>query len=120
MARPGTLLRLIALVSASTACSHTQRTASDSARTAVSLPSPGVDQVRWMTPLAAYVGERSLCIERELARRDLNEFGDPLGTTYTGSSPPGVPTAVGRYKYVLKRRPDIAAACTKMPDEVER
>jgi hypothetical protein len=120
MARPGTLLRLIALVSASTACSHPQRTASDSPRTAVSLPTPGVDQARWMTPLAAYFGERNLCIERELARRDLNEFGDPLGTTYTGSGPPGVTTTVGRYKYVFKRRPDIAAACTKLSGEVER
>ena len=120
MARPGTLLRIIALVSASTACSHPQRTASDSARFAVSVPTPGIDQARWMTPLAAYVGERNLCIERELARRDLNELGDPLGTTYTGSGPPGVTTSVGRFKYVLKRRPDIAAACTKMPNEVER
>jgi hypothetical protein len=63
---------------------------------------------------------RSRCIERELARRDLNEFGDPIGTTYAGSGPPGVATSVGRYNYVLKRRPDIGAACTKVLDEVER
>lgn len=107
-------------MSASTACSHPQRTASDPARTAVSLPSPGVDQARWTTPFAAYIGERNLCIERELAHRELNEFGDPLGTTYTGSGPPGVTTTVGRFRYVLKRRPDIAAACTKLPGEVER
>ncbi len=120
MDRPGTLLQLIAVVCALTACSHAWRSASDSAPTTVSLPSPGVDRARWMTPLAAYVGERNLCIERELARRDLNEFGDPLGTTYTGSGPPGVTTTMARYRYVLKRRRDIAAACTKMPGEVER
>lgn len=120
MKTPGALLQLIAVVSALSACSHVKKSAGDSAPTAVSLPSRGVDQVRWMTPLAAYVGERNLCIERELARRDLNEFGDPLGTTYTGSGPPGVTTTVGRYSYVLKRRPDIAAACMKVPDEVER
>jgi hypothetical protein len=120
MQTPGILFRLIALASALIACSHAQKTASDSARTAVSLPTPGVDQARWATPLAAYAGERNLCIERELARRDLNEFGDARGTTYTGSGPPGVTTSVGRYNYVLKRRPDIAAACTMVPDEVER
>ena len=118
--RTRTLLPLIALAGVSIACSHPRKAASDLSPSAISLPSPGIDQVRWMTPVAAYVGERNLCIERELARRDLNEFGDPLGTTYVGSGPPGVTTTVGRYNYVLRRRPDIAVACTKLPNEVER
>jgi len=116
--RPAALLRRVALICAACACSHAQ-TPSDSARSAVSLPSPGVDQARWKSPAGAYLAERNLCIDRELARRNLNEFGEAWGTTYARGAPQGVATTADRYNYVLKRRPDIATTCTKLPDEPE-
>lgn len=112
------LLWLLALCLVAAGCSHAQPRG-DPARAAVSLPSHDVSQVKWKTPPAAYVMERNLCIDRELTRRDLNEFGDAVGTTYARGAPQGVTTTTDRYKYVLRRRPDIAIACTRSPDEAE-
>jgi hypothetical protein len=85
----------------------------------VSLPSPGVDQPRWKTPPAAYLAERNRCIDRELARRDLNEFGDAKGTTYAQGMPQGVTTTLDRYNHVLRHRPEIAVTCTRSPADAE-
>jgi hypothetical protein len=114
---PEALLVVMAFVCA-IACANAPAR-SDSARSAVSLPSPWIDQARWRTPGAAYQTERTRCIDRELARRNLNDFGDAWGTTYAHGAPQGVTTTSDRYNYVLKRRPDIATSCTRVPDELE-
>lgn len=98
------------------ACSHAP---AERAPAAVNLPSPEPGQAKWKTPPAAYLAERNLCIDRELARRDLNEFGDARGTTYAHGAPQGVAAAANRYEYVLRRRPDIATTCTRAPAEPE-
>jgi hypothetical protein len=85
----------------------------------VSLPSPGVDQPRWKTPPGAYLAERNLCIDRELVRRHLNEFGDARGTKYAQGAPQGVTTNLDRYNYVLRHRPEIAVTCTRSAADPE-
>jgi hypothetical protein len=107
------------LIAGTAACSHATP-GSDPARASVSLPSPGPGQPSWKSPPAAYLTERNLCIDRELARRNLNEFGDPRGTTYAKDQPQGISTTLDRYNYVLRHRPDIAVNCTRSPDEQER
>ena len=54
------------------------------------------------------------CLDRELAARHLNEFGDPEGTMYTGGTPlfdekSGKRT--DRAEYVFSRHPDIGRVC---------
>ncbi len=103
------------------ACAHEQR-GPKPAPIAVSLPSPGapMEPPGWKTPPGAYGPERNRCIDRELARRGLNEFGDPKGTTYSDGAPLGVTKATDRYDYVLRHRRDIAIACTRALGEPER
>jgi hypothetical protein len=48
------------------------------------------------------------CMDRELAARGLNAYGDPQGTTYP-SGPPA--DEGGRVLYVAGRNPEIRAAC---------
>lgn len=100
------------------ACSSAP-TRSDSGGSPVSLPTAWLDQARWRTPPASYESERNRCIDTELARRNLNDFGDTWGTTYAQGAPNGVTTTSDRYKYVPRRRPDIATRCTRVPDELE-
>lgn len=50
------------------------------------------------------------CVDRALAARGLNGFGDPPGTQY----PQGVPvdpSSLARYDYVLHRSPSIRGEC---------
>jgi hypothetical protein len=108
------LARTALLASLLCACAHEQG-AGPPAPGAVSMPSntTGPDQpTGWQLPVAAERSERNRCIDRELAVRDLNAFGDPEGTTYPGGAPLGVATGAGRYDYVMRRRPDVAAACS--------
>lgn len=54
------------------------------------------------------------CIERELAAKGLNEFGDPPGTVYAGGTPlfdEKTGRSTPRDQYVLSRHPEIARAC---------
>ncbi len=106
------------LVLGISACSHAA-SSGEQAPAAVNLPSPEPGQAKWKAPSAAYLAERNLCIDRELARRDLNEFGDARGTTYTQGAPEGVTTTLDRYNYVLRHQPDIAITCTRAPAEPE-
>ncbi len=48
------------------------------------------------------------CMDRELAARGLNAYGDPQGTTYPGGPPAD---EGGRVLFVLGRNPEIRAAC---------
>jgi len=72
-------------------------------------------------PASAYLAERNRCIDRELGRRKLNQFGDPEGTTYPGGSPLlSLTRPMDRHEYVMQRRRDIATHCTKALGEPER
>ena len=52
------------------------------------------------------------CVDRELAARSLNAYGDPEGTRYEGDKPPV--EEGGRILYVAGRNGEIRAAC-KIP-----
>jgi len=114
----GACALLLALM---TSCAHEQ-VGPEPAPSAVSLPSSaaGPTEPRWKMPPGAQALERNRCIDRELARLDLNEFGDPKGTTYREGTPLGVTTGLDRHAYVLRHRPDIAVNCTRAPSEQER
>ena len=54
------------------------------------------------------------CLDRELARRGLNPFGDPPDTMYAGGTPlfdEKTGRALDRTAYVYTRHPEIARAC---------
>lgn len=54
------------------------------------------------------------CLDRELAAKGLNSFGDPEGTMYAGGTPlfdERTGRTISREQYVAARRPDIARAC---------
>ncbi len=54
------------------------------------------------------------CIDRQLAEKGLNPFGDPEGTMYAGGTPlfdEKTGRTLPREQYVLAKRPDIARAC---------
>lgn len=114
---------LIAAALAVAACSHA---GGEPARNTVALPRAtgvGPDQPGgWQTSPAAYVGERNRCVDRELGARQLNEFGDPEGTTYPGGSPLLGLTgrAADRYEYVMRHRPEIGSTCSRAPGEPQR
>jgi hypothetical protein len=113
---------LLGAVALAAACAH-ERSGPAPAPGAVSLPrqSTGPDQQPgWELPLAAYRSERDRCIDRELAARQLNAFGDPQGTTYSEGSPLEVAKGANRYDYVMRHRRDIGAACSRAPGESPR
>ncbi len=104
------------------ACAHPR--GSEASQGSVSLPAEAKvpDQsAGWRSSPSAYVSERNRCVDRELAVRKLNPFGDPEGTIYPGGSPTlSLKEGVDRYDYVLRHRRDIAVRCTKVPGEPER
>jgi len=54
------------------------------------------------------------CLDRQLAAKGLNPFGDPEGTMYAGGTPlfdEKTGRMTPRDPYVLARHPDIARAC---------
>jgi hypothetical protein len=62
--------------------------------------------------------ECAACVDRALATRGLNQFGDPLGTMYTGGTPlfdERTGKTTDRIEYVLSHQPTIAAACGAVP-----
>ncbi|BDG08994.1 hypothetical protein [Anaeromyxobacter paludicola] len=82
--------------------------------------SPDQPPVAPVIPGSTWRGERARCLDLELARRGLNEFGDPVGTPYAGGSPlyDGVTgTTAERYDYVARRHPDIGTRCSMAPLE---
>lgn len=117
--------RLVLVVAALVvACAH--RSESDQpAQGAVTLPrrTGGPYQTEeWQLSSGGIFGERNRCVDRELAARNLNEFGDPQGTTYDGGSPLLGLTgrAADRYEYVMRHQPDIGTACSRVPLEEAR
>ncbi|WP_248344747.1 hypothetical protein [Anaeromyxobacter paludicola] len=71
-------------------------------------PAPGPDGV----------AARNACVDRELARRGLNAFGDRPGTVYAGGTPlfdERTGRTADRHEHVLSRQPSIAAACPASP-----
>jgi len=62
-------------------------------------------------PPAAPAGS---CLDRQLAAKGLNPFGDPEGTMYAGGTPlfdEKTGRSTPREQYVFTRHPDIARAC---------
>jgi hypothetical protein len=54
------------------------------------------------------------CLDRELAAKGLNQFGDPPDTAYTGGTPlfdEKTGRSTPRDRYVFARHPEIAKAC---------
>jgi hypothetical protein len=54
------------------------------------------------------------CLDRQLAAKGLNPFGDPEGTMYPGGTPlfdEKTGRSTPREQYVFARHPDIARAC---------
>jgi hypothetical protein len=105
-----------------TACIHGQRT-SDASPFAVALPTsargPG-EPPGWEVPAVARESERNRCIDRALADRDLNDFGEPRSAAHPDDRPLAVRKGIDRYQYVMRHRPDIAIECSRAPGEPER
>jgi hypothetical protein len=54
------------------------------------------------------------CLDRELAAKGLNPFGDPPGTQYAGGTPlfdEKTGKSTPREQYLRARHPEIASAC---------
>ncbi|HEY6908434.1 MAG TPA: hypothetical protein VI356_03630 [Myxococcales bacterium] len=54
------------------------------------------------------------CLDRELAARKLNAFGDPEGTMYAGGTPlfdERTGASISREQYVFSHHPELASAC---------
>jgi hypothetical protein len=59
------------------------------------------------------VPEKS-CIDKELEKRGLNEFGDAKGTMYPGGTPlfhEATGKTTTREEYLQQKHPEISAAC---------
>ncbi len=109
------------VVALAAGCAH-RRTDDGPAQGAVSLPrrtAGPYQSLEWQLNPGGVLGERNRCIDRELATRNLNEFGDPQGTTYPGGSPLLGLTgrAADRHEYVMRHQPDIGTACNRAPIE---
>src|SRR3989442_11953286 len=58
------------------------------------------------------------CVEQWLAQRDLNQYGDPVGTMYTGGTPlfdERTGRSTDRIDPLLRKPPELQQAC---PEEV--
>jgi hypothetical protein len=115
---------VLALALLAGACVHGSAE-SRPAQGAVMLPRPSAgpyDAEPWQLSPGAAEGERNRCVDRELAARDLNEFGDRPGTTYPGGSPLlGLTgSAADRYPYVMRHVPEIGTRCSRAPGEPQR
>jgi hypothetical protein len=78
--------------------------------------SPDQPPAEAMVPGSAYRAERNRCIDRELQRRGLNEYGDPPGTVYKDGSPTYdvvTGTTSDRHDYVYWHRRDIGVVCSE-------
>ena len=58
------------------------------------------------------------CVEQWLAQRDLNQYGDPVGTMYTGGTPlfdERTGQTTDRLEHLVRKHPELQQAC---PSEV--
>jgi hypothetical protein len=58
------------------------------------------------------------CIDRWLAQRDLNQYGDPVGTVYAGGTPlfdERTGRTTDRIQHLVGKHPELRQAC---PEEV--
>ncbi|HZZ85716.1 MAG TPA: hypothetical protein VFE30_14340 [Anaeromyxobacteraceae bacterium] len=120
-----TLVLAAVALAAAAGCSHDR---SESPPSAAVLPrpiggSPDQPPVAPLLPGSVQRGERARCIDQELQRRSLNEYGDPAGTVYAAGSPlfnavTGV--TADRYDFVARRHPDIGTRCGLNPLELGR
>jgi hypothetical protein len=65
-------------------------------------------------PEAPPVATSESCLDRQLAAKGLNPFGDPEGTMYAGGTPlfnEKTGRSVPREQYVFAKHPEIARAC---------
>jgi hypothetical protein len=75
-------------------------------------PAPANPHLR---PGVSPLGPSSLsCVDRELARRGMNAWGDPAATIYP-EGPPTLSSDVERQMMILERYPDIATLCRVPP-----
>jgi len=86
-------------------------TATDAAAAAPGPGAPGHGPMR-----GSMVRGLQECVDGELAKRKLNEFGDPEGTHYAGGTPlmnevSGKST--DRVEHVFAKHPDIKTACVR-------
>lgn len=70
-------------------------------------PAPAVAEAPAPEP-AVSAAEIRACVDRELAARDLNAYGDPKGTSYRSGPPVD---EFGRILYVASRNPAIRHVC---------
>lgn len=60
--------------------------------------------------------EPQSCIDRQLAAKGLNQFGDPVETAYPGGTPlfdEKTGKSTDRAGYIFAKHPDIAQACAR-------
>ncbi|MFL5310609.1 MAG: hypothetical protein ACJ79H_09180 [Myxococcales bacterium] len=65
-------------------------------------------------PAAAPDGQAVSCVEQWLAQRDLNQYGDPLGTMYAGGTPlfdERTGQTTDRMRYLVRKHPELQQAC---------
>ncbi len=66
-----------------------------------------------LQPPNTFTASRTSCLDRELARRGLNAYGDPAGTRY----PPGrtPPASAKSWSAIVAKHPEIGAVCFYPP-----
>jgi hypothetical protein len=67
---------------------------------------------------AAPDGQAMSCVDVWLAQRDLNQFGDPVGTMYPGGTPlfdERTGRSTDRIDHLLRKHPELQQAC---PEEI--
>lgn len=78
-------------------------------------PAPAAPANPHFRPEAPPLGMASLsCVDRELARRGLNAWGDPAATVYP-EGPPTLASDVERMKMIFERYPDVETLCRIPP-----
>ena len=63
---------------------------------------------------AAQGGSAQSCLDRQLAAKGLNQYGDPEGTMYPGGTPlfdEKTGRTTPREQYVFAKHPELARAC---------
>ena len=71
-------------------------------------------------PAGAPDAQAASCIDLWLTQRDLNQFGDPVGTMYAGGTPlfdEKTGRTTDRVQYLVRKHPELQQAC---PEEVLR
>jgi hypothetical protein len=69
-------------------------------------------------PAAAPDAQAVSCIDLWLAQRDLNQYGDPVGTMYAGGTPlfdEKTGQTTDRIQHLVRKHPELQQAC---PEEV--